>query len=149
MTTGSSCAPGVGPTYYYYCDENPIVGARVTDGANYNWSQSSTSDGATSLDDGKANSALIFQNDSNSPIVNHCNDTRVSVYTDWFIPGQQELIDVVYANRVALGGFDSAAGYWSSTEDSANNAIIVDFNTGASSSVSKQSYKHSRCVRRY
>ena len=43
-------------------------------------------------------------------------------YTDWYLPSRDELAKL-YANRVAIGSFDTVAGrYWSSSEASVNQA---------------------------
>jgi len=48
-------------------------------------------------------------------------------YTDWYLPSRDELAKL-YANRVAIGSFDTVAGrYWSSSEASVNQAWDQSF----------------------
>ena len=55
--------------------------------------------------------------------------------SDWYLPSIDELNEM-YLNRTAIGGF-SALNYWSSSEDTANNAFLINFATGGISSYSK------------
>jgi hypothetical protein len=49
---------------------------------------------------------------------------------DWFLPSAYEL-EFIYTNLYLnnIGAF-AADGYWSSTEDDAKNAVVIDFYTG-------------------
>ena len=58
-------------------------------------------------------------------------------YNDWYLPSKDEL-NKLYLNRVAIGGF-AVAGYWSSSEDGANNAWIQSFSNGNQSYNNKSS----------
>ena len=59
-------------------------------------------------------------------------------YADWFLPSQSELIEMYQRLRVEqdVAGFVNAH-YWSSTEDTADNAWTKSFNTGADDSYIK------------
>ena len=51
-----------------------------------------------------------------------CADLTTGGYSDWYLPSKNEL-NKLYENRVAIGGFVTNGGYWSSTqfEFEANN----------------------------
>ena len=57
-----------------------------------------------------------------------CSNLVLSGYSDWYLPSRDEL-DLLYLNRVAIGGFTND-DYWSSTEDSANSAWCQKFISG-------------------
>ena len=50
-------------------------------------------------------------------------------YDDWYLPAEDEML-TLYSERVAVGGFNGSDYYWTSTEDSNNQAVMVDFNSG-------------------
>jgi len=63
-----------------------------------------------------------------------CGDLVEGGYSDWYLPSEDEL-DVLYTNRVAIGGFQNDF-YWSSTQtyipsfQAPNLARGLDFNEG-------------------
>jgi hypothetical protein len=61
-----------------------------------------------------------------------CNDLILNDYSDWYLPGKDEL-GKLYINRAAIGGM-TGLSYWSSSEFSANIAWKLYFNDGSWSS---------------
>lgn len=115
---------------------------------------------AASCQTGEANTALLVAlNGSGTPApyaaAEYCNGlTNVLGHSDWYLPAQDEL-NVLYTNRVAIGGFNisgsfPAGWYWSSSEIDGNDAKNQSFSDGLQSSVGNTSDGLSvRCVRRH
>ncbi len=61
-----------------------------------------------------------------------CKDLRSTLGGDWYLPAQDEILNVLYVNRLAIGGFLNSP-YWSSTEDSGNSSRSVIFSDGTDS----------------
>jgi hypothetical protein len=80
-----------------------------------------------------------------------CADYSVTVggvtYGDWYLPSKYEL-NLLYAQRVAVGGFASAT-YWSSTEYHSTNAFVFYFGTGGTDYYSKAIFYRVRAVRAF
>jgi hypothetical protein len=74
-------------------------------------------------------------------------------YGDWYLPSKQEL-QLMYTQRVAIG-MNSTAVYWSSTEVPAESGLVSEtahyfsFNTGSSSTSSKNNNYKVRAIRRF
>jgi hypothetical protein len=127
------------------------------DAADMSWNNGAaigTATGATSTTAGKANTDLIVTIDADGTTggfqqhqaPQYCYDLVAHGQSDWYLPARTEL-DVLYANRVAIGGF-SAKHYWSSTEGSpVNGARRLDFTDGTSGQNGKNIVKGVRCVR--
>ena len=79
--------------------------------------------GATSITDGRTNTdTLAGATGRGSPhqAAIYCQDLELHGKTDWYLPAKDEL-NVLYTNRVAIGGFDLGGSYpsgyyWSSSE---------------------------------
>ncbi len=54
-----------------------------------------------------------------------CDDLVEGGYSDWYLPSLSEL-QKLCANKVIIGGF-SNDGYWSSSQSSANNGLVLNF----------------------
>ncbi len=79
-----------------------------------------------------------------------CKGLRTTLGGDWYLPAMNELINVLYTNRVAINGFSTASSdyYWSSTETNNLSAKRVQFSNGASSDDFKDRRFRVRCLRR-
>ena len=82
----------------------------------------------------------------------HCNDLNVHGKDDWYLPAQDEL-EVLYQNRVAIGGFDLTGSlpngrYWSSSEVSHSNAKSQRLSSGTKFDNNKNNAWSVRCVRK-
>src|SRR5690554_1566998 len=117
------------------------------------WQSSGTTTNATRSWDGVYNTGLM----TSSPAANYVNGLTDGGFTDWYLPSIDEL-SILWHNRfhannaLNAGGFtllSNTAYYWSSTEDSATDALCFLFNRGYSSSYGK-SYTYSvRAVRAF
>ena len=66
---------------------------------------------------------------------------------DWYLPSKDEL-NLLYLQRVAVGGFASA-DYWSSSESSSIGAWVQDFNGGSKNGILKGTAAYVRAVRAF
>ncbi len=76
-----------------------------------------------------------------------CKDLRTTLGGDWYLPARDELINVLYAHKSAIGGFLNTY-YWSSTEYSNIYAYYILFSDGSSYNNSKIHGSRVRCVRK-
>ncbi len=78
-----------------------------------------------------------------------CKNLRSTLGGDWYLPAYNEIVNVLYANRAAIGGFSSDR-YWVSYEPDANFAFTLDFYDGNVWPVGKHTNtgNRTRCVRR-
>jgi hypothetical protein len=76
---------------------------------------------------GSANTTAIISSQENtgSYAAKLCRDYTGGGYGDWYLPSKDEL-NKLYINRIAIGGF-SLGYYWSSSESTTNDAIILYF----------------------
>ncbi|MBU0801261.1 MAG: DUF1566 domain-containing protein, partial [Alphaproteobacteria bacterium] len=82
----------------------------------------------------------------------HCDALVAHGKDDWYLPAQDEL-NVLWANRMAIGGFDlsgsfPAGVYWSSSEFDNVSAMNQAFNAGAQNPDAKRFELSVRCVRK-
>ena len=102
--------------------------------------------GATSLTNGVTNTNILAGSYTDTNAAKFCQNLIFGGYTDWYLPAIDELIHL-YANRSAFG-FDTAVNYWSSTEQTINNAYYMNIN-GTRTSYDRSYSYHVRCVRRF
>jgi hypothetical protein len=94
---------------------------------------------ADGVDSGKKNTVLIIANQryvfDTTYAARLCFEYSVTsggtTYADWYLPSKHEL-NLLYLQKGVVGGF-AGSYYWSSTEDSTNNAWSQDFNSGSQS----------------
>lgn len=109
----------------------------------YNGSNGNTSARDTSLGAGQSNTSSIVSFQGNgSYAAQLCNDLELNGYDDWFLPSIGELEEmynnkeIINATSVQNSGnvFDETgvgqSGYWSSTESTNSQAIIIRFSDG-------------------
>ncbi len=78
-----------------------------------------------------------------------CKNLRSTLGGDWYMPAYNETVNVLYANRAAIGGFSSDR-YWVSYEFNGNVAYTLDFYDGTHWPVGKNTNtgNRTRCVKR-
>ena len=77
-----------------------------------------------------------------------CGDLGLGGYNDWYLPSQKEL-NKLYINKVAIGGYFDASGYWSSTEFDNSKAMQQDFSDGSQYYEIKWKFGSVRAVRSF
>ncbi|MBI5540628.1 MAG: DUF1566 domain-containing protein [Bacteroidia bacterium] len=79
-----------------------------------------------------------------------CANLTIGSYSDWYLPSSDEL-NKLYLNQNLIGGFyvGSFNFYWSSTETSATDAKVVDFNTGGQTNRTKSNATRFRAIRSF
>src|SRR5690554_1167064 len=117
------------------------------------WQSSETITNATRSWDGVYNTGLM----TSSPASTYVNGLTDGGFTDWYLPSIDEL-SILWHNRfhannaLNAGGFTLLSNtvlYWSSTEDSATDALCFLFNRGYSSSYAKPYTYSVRAVRAF
>jgi len=79
--------------------------------------------------------------------MDYCNGLTVGHHEDWYLPNQDEL-NQLYVNRVAIGGFNDDY-YWSSTVFDFDNAWGQGFGNGVQSIGNKNYTSSVRAVRAF
>jgi hypothetical protein len=103
---------------------------------------------ATALGSGYQNTLNIVAACSTPGIAAQiCNDLDLNDYTDWYLPGKNELFKL-FINREEIGGFASD-NYWSSSEYNNIEAWGQGFSLGGQGRYSKQSNYRVRCIRSF
>ncbi len=83
----------------------------------------------TALGTGKLNTArIIASQHTGNYAANICVTVALGDSGGWYLPSLDEL-NKLYINQAAIGGFSNAY-YWSSTEDTAEQAWLIDFSSG-------------------
>jgi hypothetical protein len=163
-TPGTVC--GDGSIYAGFTpDGNVRMFTTPADAGQFDWNDNNTNytdvgfveyvSGETST-----NALVTIDSDSVTPGVQlheaaqYCYDLVAHGKDDWYLPARDEL-NVVYQNRVAIGGFnlsgsDPTGFYWSSSQSGTNaiNARRQSFNTGVDDSEFKGQDSTVRCVRK-
>jgi hypothetical protein len=138
MVTPGNCTASTTPT----CNNTPDTLTKAFSTSNSNTS-------ATSVSDGAMNTAYLV-NDYGSSIVlaaAYCADMVYGGYSDWFLPAQNELINLLYPNKAAIGNL--ATAYWASNQNNTNNGFTVSMTTGAATTTTKSNSSFVRCIRRF
>lgn len=90
---------------------------------------------------------LVLQDGASNYAARVCDNLVINDSTDWFLPSKDELNEL-YINRFEIGGFDTSAYYWSSTEYSDNSAWVLNFSySGPTYSANKNKAYKVRAVR--
>jgi uncharacterized repeat protein (TIGR02543 family) len=99
----------------------------------YNGSYVTTNATGTAIGTGQVNTtAIVDTQGAGSYAAQLCDDLTVGVYSDWFLPSQDEL-NLMYENlhdeSPPVGSFTNDY-YWSSSESEAGWAVLQTFNDG-------------------
>ena len=107
--------------------------------------------GAGSMSDGEWNTAILMTNYTDTDAARYCANMDYGGHADWFLPARDELYNVFYLNKEAIGGFGDAHRYWASTEISNDRAWYVRFSDGAQGSMYDRNLTivFVRCARKY
>lgn len=102
---------------------------------------------------GFQNTTLIINSQgTNAPAASSCNNSS-SPYSAWYLPSLQEL-NQMYFLMTEIGGFDTTAAYWSSSESTSQpttQAMAQLFVPGGQNqfSADKTSFASVRCIRAF
>jgi Protein of unknown function (DUF1566) len=118
------------------------------------WNNGSTNyqtTGVTSQTAGKTNTATLITLTSNTDYpykaAADCVASTYGGYSNWYLPSQQELVDMVL-NYSAIGGFGATSTfYWSSSENALSGSWYVLSTTASTTATAKTSAMNIRCVR--
>ncbi|MFZ4521074.1 MAG: DUF1566 domain-containing protein [Bacteroidales bacterium] len=103
---------------------------------------------STALGTGQANTTTIINTCSEAGIAARiCDDLVLNGYSDWFLPSEDELVQMYLQNSV-IGGF-TESNYWSSSENSLYLAWIKNFYSGAQYTASRSNYYYVRAIRTF
>ena len=91
---------------------------------------------------------IVVKQGAGNYAANLCANDTSGGYGDWFLPSANELA-LLYQQQQVVGGFGSAAPYWSSTESSARAAQAINFASGATVQPAKSSAGNVRAVRAF
>ncbi|HIF26219.1 MAG TPA: DUF1566 domain-containing protein [Micavibrio sp.] len=129
-------------------DGNVRMYTTASDIGTARWATSNETTSLNSNTDGDGNTIGLvnFPSAVTYDAAQACYDSSADGYYDWYLPALNEL-SVLYANRTAIGNFDTGGFYWSSSENSSNNARELSFVNGASTNYNKGSVFNIRCVR--
>ena len=90
---------------------------------------------------------IIIQAGAGSYAAQLCANYQGGNYGDWYLPSKYEL-NLLYLQKAVVGGFANDL-YWSSTEDSSNNAWSQDFSNGYQDYYYKDDTYYVRAVRAF
>ena len=114
----------------------------------YNGTYTTTNAVSDGIGAGMYNTERIIANQSTgSYAAQLCANYQGGGYGDWYLPSKYEL-NLLYAQRFAVGGFASAY-YWSSTEDNTTNAWGQGFDDGTRATTNKDYTYYVRAVRAF
>ena len=129
-------------------DGNVRMYTTASDIGTSRWASSNETTALTSNTDGDGNTIGLvnFPGAVTYDAAQDCYDSSAEGYYDWYLPARNELL-VLYTNRLAIGNFDTGGFYWSSSENTANNAREVSFVNGTTTNYNKGTVFNIRCVR--
>lgn len=107
--------------------------------------------GATSTIDGSANTNLIINVQGlgmGTYAARICREYNGGGFTDWFLPAKDQL-NILYSQKIVVGGFTSSANYWSSTEYDSDLAWLQYFLNGIQFFFNKSSWNNVRAIRAF
>ena len=109
--------------------------------------------GVNSTSDGETNTAtLTGLTNSVSPYAAawacaNLNPASYLGYNDWFLPATNEMYNLLYVNRLTIGGIISSE-YWTSTDKASTYAYFMNASSGYIDAYSEWHSKYVRCMRK-
>ena len=105
----------------------------------FNGEYTSTGATATAIGTGNANTnTIVAKQGAGDYAAKFCSDLVLGGYSDWYLPSKDEL-NILYLNRVAIGGFNTW-NYWSSSQNSEFDAWLQSFGTGVQTCIYAKNY---------
>lgn len=96
----------------------------------YNGNYTTTGAISAALGGGASNTnAIVASQGQGNYAAKLCYDLVLGGYSDWYLPSKEEL-NKIYLNKNLIGGFNSTAHYWSSTEYNSSEAFKQTFSNG-------------------
>ena len=152
----------VGPAggMIFYVNDNPAITAwkyleaAPTDDGDYIYAKNYTLIGyqaqGTSIGTGQANTEKIVTTLGNdfTYAAKVCAEKVLSGYDDWFLPSKDEL-NLMYINKIIIGGFSTTSFYWSSTENFEFYGWAQRFSDGSQGSTGKDTILRVRAIRSF
>src|SRR3989339_390429 len=141
---------GGGIVFYQETEGNGLISSLFDQNNNLEWGCMGTNiENATSTLYGDSNTTAIIQQCLTRPIAaSVCDDLDLNGQTDWFLPAQNQVIEM-YNQRTIIDGLNNYNGNWTSTEFSADKALRVRFIDGLSYATYKNFSYRTRCIRKY
>jgi Protein of unknown function (DUF1566) len=152
---------GGGIVFYVYDNgQHGLIAATADQSTGSTWYNGifrhtgSTGDG---LGAGAMNTAMIVaaqlpDNPTGNYSAKACADYSITVdginYGDWYLPSKHEL-NLLYLQRLIVGGFAIGFFYWSSTEANANDVWFQLFSNGFVNTNGKNSIVYTRAIRAF
>jgi len=133
-----------------------LIASTADQSAGIKWSNASNVvTGATGIIAGTGytnTSTIVSVQGAGSYAAQLCWDYSVTVgmntYADWYLPSRDEL-NLLYWQRTVVGGFFTTPYYWSSSEQSQNNAISHNFNVPGFANQDKTLLRRVRAIQSF
>ena len=116
------------------------------DVGDHEWGGRGVDSGATSKTDGYGNTEALRGSDEDHPPADACAKHQADGHSDFYLPACAELYHC-WVNVPEL--FAKDCYYWSSSQRSADNAFLMDFDDGYQGNLDKSNELRVRPVRRF
>lgn len=146
-----------GSRYYTTTSDQSASASYGTRGVTLGASAQSSSDGLTNTNtalasiEGNPQAGGCNTDPYNPPACTNahllCKGLRATLGGDWYLPARDEIVNVLYVNKAAIGGL-SNTDYWSSTELASSAARFVLLTDGSLLTANKYMTYRVRCVKR-
>jgi hypothetical protein len=152
----STSALSIGDSYgggivFYLNGQHGLIASTNDQGTGNEWGcQGTTISGADGTTTGTGNQNTIDIESgcsSNNTAADLCSNLILNGYDDWFLPSKDEL-NLMYTNRLVIGGFTNNK-YWSSSEFDSNTAWSQNFTDGTQNSENKSGTNYIRAIRAF